>query len=217
MTHHAVGRALLGVEITEPVAEESVGIEEEGGGRREDRDVTGPAQPLVALRAVGRHVEEVAALAPDHIAVQLIEHRVGALELADPLQVGGDDDGDQGVRGQLAGPSGDLGVAEAVEREGRLEEVLPAAQDQLVGGLRAAQRADAELAVLQHLGVAQRDGLAALTAHRELQPANEILTEVDQGLDRPATARSPPAGSPHDGPPADRRTRPASRRRSPGR
>ncbi len=213
--HHPVGRALLGVKITEPVAEEPAGIEKEDRGRGEDRQVAGPAQPLVALRAVGRHVDEVAALPPDHVAVQLIEHRVGALEFSDALQLRGDDDGDQGVRRQLAGPAGDLGITEAVEGERRLEEVLATAQDQLVGALRGAQRADAELAVLQHLGVSQRDGLATLTADRELQPANEILAEVDQGACPPATARSPPAGSLHDGRPGGRRTRPAGRRRSP--
>ena len=73
---------------TQPVPQEVRDIEEERGGRREDGDVAGPAEPLVALRAVGRHVEEVAAQAPDDVAVQLVEQLVGALELADPPQVG---------------------------------------------------------------------------------------------------------------------------------
>ena len=65
----------------------SARVEQERRGRGEDRQVAGPAQPLVALRAVRRHVDEVAALTPDHIAVQLVEQRVGALEGADALEL----------------------------------------------------------------------------------------------------------------------------------
>ena len=40
-------------------------VEVEGGGAGEDLGVARPAQPLVALRAVGGDVEEVALLSPD--------------------------------------------------------------------------------------------------------------------------------------------------------
>ena len=56
--------------------EEVLDVEEEGRGRREDGDVTGPAEPLVALRAVGWHVEEVAARPPHHVAMELVEQLV---------------------------------------------------------------------------------------------------------------------------------------------
>ena len=42
----------------------------------EHLDVAGPAQALVALRAVGRDVEEVAAHAPDHVLMQPVDQRV---------------------------------------------------------------------------------------------------------------------------------------------
>ncbi len=86
--HHPVGCPLLGGEVGQPVAEEVLDVEEVGRGGCEDCDITCPAEPLVALRAVGRHIEEVAAGAPDHVAVELVEQLVGALELADPLQLG---------------------------------------------------------------------------------------------------------------------------------
>ena len=56
--------------------------------------------------------------------VQLVEQFVGALEGADPAQVGRDHDGGQCFGHELPGPSVDLGVAEAVEGEGGFEHVL---------------------------------------------------------------------------------------------
>ena len=122
--HHPVGCPLLGGEVDQPVPEEVLDVEEERRGRGEHCDVAGPAEPLVALRAVGGHVEEVAARAPDHVAVQLVEQFVGALELAGPRQLGGDHDSSNAIGGELARPALDLDVAEAVESECRLERVL---------------------------------------------------------------------------------------------
>ena len=47
----------------------------------------------------------------------------------------------------------------------RLEDVVAAAEDEPVGRLGGAQRADAQLAVLEHLGVPERDLVARLAAH----------------------------------------------------
>src|ERR1700758_5267973 len=99
--------------------------------------------------------------------------------------VGMDDDRLQGARGQgvcgqLAWPAGDLGVAEAVEGLGGLEVVLPAGQDEPVGGLGAAQWPCAEFAVLQDLTVADDDLVPGLALDREAQPADEVLPEVRQ-------------------------------------
>ena len=78
--HHAVGVLLLGGQVEQPVGEERPDVEQERRGGREDGDVAGPAEPLVALRAVGGDVEEVALRAPDDVAVELVQQRVGALE-----------------------------------------------------------------------------------------------------------------------------------------
>ena len=64
---------LIGRDIAQPLREKSRDVEVERRGGREDLRVAGPAQPLVALRAVGRHVEEVAALAPYDILLQPVE------------------------------------------------------------------------------------------------------------------------------------------------
>jgi hypothetical protein len=94
-----------------------------------------------------------------------------------------------------------------MEGERRLEGVVPAGQDEAVCRLRGAQRPDAELAVLQHFGVPDRDRGAAVAADGEAQPADEVLPEVDQG---PAGRRGPdPHGAdvlvPDDGGPHVRR------------
>ena len=89
---------------------------------------------------------------------------------------------------RVAGPAADLRVAEPVERLGRLEEVVAPAEHEPVGGLGGPQRADAQLAVLEHLRVPQRDLVARLAAHREAQPADQVLPEVDQ---RPSRRRGP--------------------------
>ena len=68
---------------------------------------------------------------------------------------------------QLARPAVDLRIAEAVEGEARLPGFFPsAAQDIVVGSPGCAQRADAQLAVFQHLGMAQGDGLSRRAPHR---------------------------------------------------
>ncbi len=172
---------LLGGEVVEPVAQEALRVVEVGGRRGEHGEVAGPAQPLVALRAVGGHVDEVAAHPPDDVAVQLVHQRVRAGERAGAAQVGPDDDGRDRVGVELARPAADLGVAEAVEGEGRLELVVPAGQDEPVGGLRGTQGADAELVVLQHLRVPQRDGGARLAPHPDLDEPDQVLPEVEQG------------------------------------
>ena len=44
---------------------------------REHLRIAGPTEPLVALRTVGRHVEEIAFLPPDDVVLQLVDQRVG--------------------------------------------------------------------------------------------------------------------------------------------
>ena len=137
---------------------EEVGdVELVGGGGGVGGDVAGPAEPLVALRAVGGDVEEVALLAPDGVGDELVDARVGAFEPAGPGHGGVHDDRFEVVCGELAGEAGDLGVPEAVEGEGGLEDVVAAGQDEGVGGCGGAQRPGAELVVLQDLGVPQHD------------------------------------------------------------
>src|SRR5665647_1968277 len=163
-------------------------MEEEGGRRCECRDVAGPAEPLVALRAVGRHVDEVAALAPDHVAVELVEHLVRALEVPDPVQLGVHDHCAESVSVDLARPAVDLGIAEAVERLRRLEDVIATGRGVRVGRLGRSERARAQLLVLEHLSVTDRDRRACRGVEPHSDPADEVLAEVDY---RPAAGGGP--------------------------
>ena len=91
--HDAAARLLLEREVAQPRVEEAAHVVEEARGRREHLDVAGPAQPLVALRAVGREVEEVAAHAPHDVLVQLVDERVRGVEPAGALHVAVQHDG----------------------------------------------------------------------------------------------------------------------------
>lgn len=88
-----------------------------------------------------------------------------------------------GVEG--AGQAVHLGVAETVEGEAGFP-LLPrrvAAQGVAVGGGGVPQRARAQLAAFEDLGVAQGDRASRLAPDAEAQPADEVLAEVE---DRPA-------------------------------
>ena len=91
--HLAVVARLLVREVAQPRREEPVAVVEEARGRREDLDVAGPAEALVALRAVGRDRQEVAAHAPHDVLVQALDERVGCLEPARAGHVGVQHDG----------------------------------------------------------------------------------------------------------------------------
>ena len=176
-------RFLLGGQILEPGVQQRGGVVEQGSGGGEHLDVAGPAEPLVALRAVGGHVQEVAAHAPHDILVELVDTRIRALEPAGAHHVGVQHHGGDVFAPQFAGPAAHPGVAEAVEGEAGLPHFgAAAAGDVAVGGPGGAQRTHAQFAVLQHLGVANRDGSACLRGHADAHPADQVLAEVDQRL-----------------------------------
>ena len=76
----AAARVLIGGEICQPLRKESGDVHVERRGWREDLRVAGPAEPLIPLRAIGGHVEEVAALPPDDVLLQPVQQRVRCFE-----------------------------------------------------------------------------------------------------------------------------------------
>ena len=84
----AVGALAVG-QVDQPLGEERLDVAVQGGRADVDLGIAGPAQPLVALGAVGRDVDEVGPLRPVDIAVKLVEHRVGTGELAGDRRVAG--------------------------------------------------------------------------------------------------------------------------------
>ena len=149
-------------------------------GGREGLRVSRPAQALVALRAVRGHVEEVPLLAPDDVALELVDEGLRGLELARPRHVGVDDDAGQGLGRELAREAVHRHVAEPEEGEERLEGLRAAAlQRVLQGRLRLAQVLRVEVALLvEDLGVAEGDGRARGALHLEPDPAHHVLAQV---------------------------------------
>ena len=88
--------------------------------RREHLRVAHPPEPLVALRAVGRHVDEVALLPPDDVVLELVDQRLRRLERAGRRHVRVHDDAGQAVERQLARVAVHGDVPESLEREVRL-------------------------------------------------------------------------------------------------
>ena len=147
-----------------------------------DLGIARPAEPLVALRAIGRQINEVGALRPDDVLEQPIDHRVGALEAAGHRRVRVQHDAGDRVQVRLARIARQLDILEAVEREARLVGLAlrVAAQDVVVRRARLAQVLGHQPAIgMQHLAVAQ----ANLRARRafDLQPrhAGEVLAQVE--------------------------------------
>ena len=110
--------------------------------------------------------------------MQALDERVGCLEPPRAGHVGVQHDR-LDVGGVDVGPS-DLGVAEPVEREAALEDLDAGAGEGEGGGrLRVAQGTDAELAVFEHLGVADGQGGAGGAGRPDPQASDEVLPEVE--------------------------------------
>ena len=123
-------RGLPVEDVVAPLGHEGRDVHVVCGGGEEHLGVAHPAQPLVALRAVGRDRDEVAALAPGDVPPQLVDHLVGALEPTSPGRVRVHDAAGDRVERRRVGIAGHLDVAEAVEGEARLPDLLAvAAQD----------------------------------------------------------------------------------------
>jgi hypothetical protein len=212
---HGAVVGLLGRQVAEPRGQEPGAVVEEAGRGREDLDVARPAQALVALGAVGGHVEEVAPHAPHDVLVEPVDPLVGAAEPAGALHVRVADLGDHVVGRErlVGGPAVDLGVAEAVEGEAGLPRaaglvgiIARAGEGQAVGGLGQAEGGGAQLAVLEDLGVAQGDRGAGLgPGEAQAEAADQVLAEVE---DRAARGRRHDLGRVEAVGAADRRPHP---------
>src|SRR5690606_18239117 len=108
-------------------------------GANEDLRIATPAHALVALRAVGRNLQEVGALTPNRVAIELIHERNRTLERAGvrTLRIKGDPR-DRLRRGRLH-HAGELDVTITMERELRSPDLLGAPRKGvIIGALRTA-------------------------------------------------------------------------------
>ena len=69
---------LIRRQIRQPFGKEFLHIIIQAGSADKYLRIPGPPQALVSLRAVGRHIEEIALLPPDDIVKKAVEQRIGA-------------------------------------------------------------------------------------------------------------------------------------------
>ena len=176
----AVGALAVG-QVDQPLGEEGLDVAVERGRADVDLGVARPAQPLVALGAVGGDVDEVGPLGPVDVAVQLVEHRVGALEPADDGRVAGE--GDAGDRVSVGGASSPvISTYWKPWKVNRGDQVSssPACADVGVDAAGFAEVGGVDRAVgVEPLGEPKRDLLPGFA--RDLQPghAGEVLAQVE--------------------------------------
>ena len=187
--HHESGRDVgkstllrLGVaNVLEPLREERCHVDVEARRAREDLGVPHPAEPLVALRAIGRNRKEIPSLAPDDVLLELVEERARGLESTCLRSRRVDHHRGQRVESGLSRMSPDLGVAKPVEGEVRLEDFgASALGDVDVRRSSRPQIRGVEVPIGgEHLREADLDPCSRLGLDSEPGEPHEVLSEVE--------------------------------------
>ena len=178
--------ALVGGKIGKPFCKEALCVKIQARRADEYLRIARPAEALVALRAVGRHIEEVALLPPDHVLKQLVQKWVGAGKISGALHVRVDGDGREVFRRDVfrtAREPVDADVAEAVECQLRLIALRAVFAEIKVFCLCRAVVFRVEVPVfVQNLRVRKLHGFALDTVQRDLHIARQILAEIHDGF-----------------------------------
>src|SRR5215218_923099 len=134
-----------------------------------------------ALRTVGRHAEEVAALAPEDVLLELVDQRAGAIER--PRTGCGRVDDAPGYSLELrpAGVACDLDVAKAVERETRLVDLLALALQNVGVGLAGRPQVFGVYRAVgvEGLRVAQGHFRSCLAFDLQVHPPDHVPVKVE--------------------------------------
>ncbi len=172
---------MIGRDIAHPFGEETRDIHVEGGRAREDLGVSGPAQPLVALRTISRDIQEIALLPPQDIVLQLVDKRLRGRKIAGRPDVGMNDDAGQAVEIEFTRITFNRDITKSLKGEVRLVDFDSATLERVpVGLFRGAQVVDIEIALfIKHLGVPQRDGRPGGSLHFHPHPADHVLSKID--------------------------------------
>ena len=169
-------------EVAQPGTKHAADVVQEGRRRGEGVDVAGPAEALVALRAVRGDTDEVVAHRPDDVLVQAVQPLVGGGQPPGAAHVGVDHDRAEGRAQVVSLPAGDLDVAETVEGEAGLPLLVGSAVPGVdVGGLRGTEGLEVDLAAGHPFGVAQDDLPAFGDRAVQADPAADLLAEVEDG------------------------------------
>src|SRR6202021_3389723 len=125
---------LIGGEILEPLAEKSVDVHVEWGRGREHLRISGPPQPLIALRTIGRDVEKISLLSPLNIVLQLIDQRFGCRKGPGHGHVRMQRNSRDAVTRQLSRVSAHRDIPEALISEVRFKNFLALAAQRVAHG-----------------------------------------------------------------------------------
>ena len=122
---NALFDGLFGGDVAQPFCKEGRDVVVERRRAAEDLRIPRPAEALVALRAVGGKIEEVAPLPPDDVLLQSVDKGVFAGEGARLLHIGVQDEEGE-IFGAHLVDALDAEIAEAVEGEVRAERLFAA-------------------------------------------------------------------------------------------
>ena len=176
---HTAVRGLSNGKVGQPLAEKAVDVLILRGGAAENSSVTGPAQPFIALRAVGRHIDKVGALAPHDVRPQAVDQRGGAGKLRGGGSVRTQHQRGEGVKRRVAAHACNRDIAEAVVGEAGDKRILAAAAHKGIGGLGGAQVGSIQAAVRrQGFGKTQGDFLPGGTLPVQPDNTGHILAEI---------------------------------------
>ena len=122
---NALFDGLFGGDVAQPFCKEGRDVIVERRRAAEDLRIPRPAEALVALRAVGGKIEEVAPLPPDDVLLQAVDKGVFTGEGARLLHIGVQDEEGE-IFGAHLVDALDAEIAEAVEGEVRAERLFAA-------------------------------------------------------------------------------------------
>ena len=180
---HGPAQCLLFVhQVLLELVEEGPGIHVIAGCRRKDLRIARPAQALIALGAVGGHVQEIGLESPDRIFVQPVDLRVAGTDAAGPVHVGIQHAAAEHLFPELSGPARHAHIAETEKGKMRPHAALYAVRDIDELRIGLAVVAAVEIALLENLAEVQRDLLAAGQVRVELREACKVLAEVQHGF-----------------------------------
>src|SRR5579862_1135430 len=119
---------LIESQILQPLGIKSSGVEVERCCGSKNLRVARPSQTLVALRTIGRNIQEIAFLSPDNIVLELIEKGARGFEVSGLFHRRVNDDTGELLRINVAGPSAHGYITKPLKGEVRLVDLLTAAR-----------------------------------------------------------------------------------------
>ncbi len=174
----AVQLLLLRIDVFAVFCVKCIGVHVEAGGSAEDLSVPRPTVALVPLGAVCRHVHKIALLAPFRVVDQLIDQRIGGLDIPQLLHFGVDDQPPEIIDIRLPVPSGDLHETVAVKCKMLPHIALGSVCD--IGKFRFCrpQIVIVKIPVLQDLAELEIQLRSLRRLTMEAQPAHHVLSHV---------------------------------------